>query len=192
MSAPNLYGNDQEKIFVIRGGQRFEKRSSQLRVADDGVVVNYQPDPEEAKRGFFSKLLCGTKKKYDVVQNFTKSMDAPDLDFHANCFIKLTHGVTAYRLIEPSTATDENAEFLPVIVCLHGMYNSSYMWADVADLLCDCEQGPNSRVLVFDFYGRGRSPWTGVQCSLDVLVTQTKELLDGEVDSDSSSQFILV
>jgi pimeloyl-ACP methyl ester carboxylesterase len=67
---------------------------------------------------------------------------------------------------------------VPLIVCLHGMTNSSYMWADIADLLTDFEQGPQARVLVFDFYGRGRSPWTGVNITLDTLVTQTKELLD--------------
>jgi pimeloyl-ACP methyl ester carboxylesterase len=52
------------------------------------------------------------------------------------------------------------------------------MWADIADLLSDFEQGPQARVLVFDFYGRGRSPWTGVNITLDTLVTQTKELMD--------------
>ena len=46
------------------------------------------------------------------------------------------------------------------------------------DLLCDSEMGPQARTLVFDFYGHGRSPWTGVPITLDVLVTQTKELLD--------------
>ena len=52
------------------------------------------------------------------------------------------------------------------------------MWADIADLLSDFEQGPQARVLVFDFYGHGRSPWTGVDITLDTLVTQTKELMD--------------
>lgn len=102
---------------------------------------------------------------------------SPDFDFHADSLTKLTHGVTAYRLIEPreTTASPDN---VPLIVCLHGLSNCSYMWADVADLLSDFEQGPQARVLVFDFYGRGRSPWTGVNITLDTLVTQTKELMD--------------
>lgn len=140
-----------DKKYVVRNGQRFEKKSSKTRSA----VTN----------------------------------GAPDADFCADSFIKLSRGVTAYRLIEPSTAKDETVESLPVAVLLHGMYTSSYMWADVADLLCDCEQGPNCRVLVFDFYGRGRSPWTGVQCTLDCLVTQTKELLDG-IRNHSTLNFI--
>ena len=177
----SVYGNEKErgKIYVTRGGQKFEKRSTPIRLPEEASAAPYEPNPVEAKKSFFSKLFCSSKRKYDVVSTFTKSTDAPDLDFHADCFIKLSQGITAYRLIEPSSATDENAEFLPVVVCLHGFYDSSFVWADAADLLCDCEQGPNARVLVFDFYGRGRSPWTGVQCSLDVLVTQTKELLDG-------------
>jgi len=45
-------------------------------------------------------------------------------------------------------------------------------------LLSKYDQGPCAQVLVFDFYGRGRSEWTGNDLTLDVLVTQTRELLD--------------
>lgn len=110
--------------------------------------------------------------------NETNDLGAsPDADFHADSLIKLTHGVTAYRLVEPRES-NKPTDALPVIVCLHGLQNCSYMWADIADLLSDFEQGPQARVLVFDFYGRGRSPWTGVNITLDTLVTQTKELMD--------------
>lgn len=102
---------------------------------------------------------------------------SPDSDFHADSLIKLTHGITAFRLIEPKTEREEGVT-APVIVCLHGLSNCFYMWADVTDLLTDFDQGPQARILVFDFYGRGRSPWTGVNITLDTLVTQTKELLD--------------
>jgi pimeloyl-ACP methyl ester carboxylesterase len=104
--------------------------------------------------------------------------NSPDLDFHADSLIKLTHGITAYRIVEPKNLEGRPIEEIPIIVCLHGMFNASYMWADIADLLSDFEQGPQARVLVFDFYGRGRSPWTGVDITLDTLVTQTKELMD--------------
>ena len=101
------------------------------------------------------------------------------MDFCADSLVKLTNGVTAYRLTEPSTtASPEQADSLPVVVCLHDWTNASYMWSDAVDVLADSEQGPRARVLVFDFYGRGRSPYIGMPCTLDVFVTQTKELLD--------------
>jgi hypothetical protein len=105
--------------------------------------------------------------------------NSPDVDFHADSLIKLTHGVTAYRIIDPKNVGSRALDTIPIIVCLHGLLSASYMWGDIADLLSDFEQGPQARVLVFDFYGRGRSPWTGVDITLDTLVTQTKELMDG-------------
>jgi pimeloyl-ACP methyl ester carboxylesterase len=96
-------------------------------------------------------------------------MPAPDEDFHANCKIKLSHGVTAFRLL--SSATNNGFSHLdkkinisqePLIVCLHGFSNSSYMWENIANLLSKYDQGPCAQVLVFDFYGRGRSEWTGL------------------------------
>lgn len=94
----------------------------------------------------------------------------PDIDFHANSMVKLTHGLTAYKLIKPikraSTGLNhaepvKNAIIDPLIVCLHGWLNSSYMWESIATLLSSFEQGPHAQVLIFDFYGRGRSEWTG-------------------------------
>ena len=125
--------------------------------------------------GSTSMCCCGLLRRsnYNAAENET----SPDADFHADSLIKLTHGVTAYRIVEPRESS-KPPDALPIIVCLHGLQNSSYMWADIADLLSDFEQGPQARVLVFDFYGRGRSPWTGVNITLDTLVTQTKELMD--------------
>jgi hypothetical protein len=161
------------KEFVMRNGIKFEKKSTKSAVVRPPTFPdNLQSNVDNDRQGFFSRLVFGRRHREDP------AAIAPDADFCAESLIKLSHGVTAYRLIEPSTAEDDAADEIPVIVCLHGMYNSSYMWADCADLLCDCERGPNSRVLVFDFYGRGRSPWTGVPITLDVLVVQTKELLD--------------
>lgn len=105
--------------------------------------------------------------------------NSPDMEFHADSLIKLTHGVTAYRIVEPKDIGNRPLDTIPIVVCLHGLLGASYMWGDIADLLSDFEQGPQARVLVFDFYGRGRSPWTGVDITLDTLVTQTKELMDG-------------
>jgi pimeloyl-ACP methyl ester carboxylesterase len=99
---------------------------------------------------------------------------------YLNIYIYI-YRLTAYHFMEPGSVSEDMAEEIPVIVCLHGLTNCSYMWADIVDLLADSEQGPKARVLIFDFYGRGRSPWTGVPITLDVLVTQTKELLDCKI-----------
>lgn len=165
--------------YVYRGGQRFETRLAESVVKTTGF--NY--DEEVKPQSFFAKLgVCCFRKS---VADYTKlnaraaqSASAPDSDFCADSLVKLTNGVTAYRLTEPATTTNESADLLPVVVCLHDFTNSSYMWADAVDLLADCDQGPQARVLVLDFYGRGRSPWTGVPCSLEVFVLQVKELLD--------------
>jgi hypothetical protein len=166
-----LDNNGVEKEYTIRGEKRFERRVSIVKDRD-------APIPErktQNDRSFFSRLLCGTGGS---APTYDPSERSPDTEFHADCFVQLSKGKTAYRFFEPTSVSDELADEVPVIVCLHGLTNSSYMWGDVADLLADSEQGPQARVLVFDFYGRGRSPWTGVPITLDVLVTQTKELLD--------------
>mmetsp|Transcript_3632 Transcript_3632/g.5667 ORF Transcript_3632/g.5667 Transcript_3632/m.5667 type:complete len:345 (+) Transcript_3632:108-1142(+) len=121
------------------------------------------------------RFCCGFGRSNEYLYDADNS---PDMDFHADSLIKLTHGITAYRIVEPKDIDTKSVDNIPIIVCLHGMYDSSYMWADIADLLSDFEQGPQARVLVFDFYGHGRSPWTGVDITLDTLVTQTKELMD--------------
>jgi pimeloyl-ACP methyl ester carboxylesterase len=126
-----------------------------------------------------SRYLCGlnttiaiNNRSQDIVPSIP-----PDSDFCGDSLIKLTHGTTAFKIIEPRPHNQVKNN-TSVIVCLHGMYSSSFMWADIGDLLSDFDQGPNARVLVFDFYGHGRSTWDGVKLTLDILVTQTKELMD--------------
>ena len=141
---------------------------------EDPVEEQQQQVEARSERSFFAKYCCGFGNpdgQYELA-------NSPDTDFHADSLIKLTHGVTAYRIIEPKDINSRAADSVPIIVCLHGLLGCSYMWADIADLLSDFEQGPQARVLVFDFYGRGRSPWTGVDITLDTLVSQTKELMD--------------
>lgn len=167
-----------EKEYVIRGTKRFERRGSALIRRGSEYVRPTPPRSEETKEksepGFFSRLFGKTAVPPPTDPNAA----APDENFHADCFVQLSKGTTAYRFVEPSSVSDDMADEIPVIVCLHGLTNSSYMWGDIVDLVSESEQGPQARVLVFDFYGRGRSPWNGVPITLDVLVTQTKELLD--------------
>jgi pimeloyl-ACP methyl ester carboxylesterase len=140
---------------------------------------------------------------------------APDQSFAATQLIHLTRGNTAYKIIESEGVVDDRGNSMePItIVCLHGLMDSSYIWEDIAEVLSSSDAGPCARVVVFDFYGRGRShssylsltlldlslslclslslspclslslsvirsPWSGFPCTLDVYVTQLKELLD--------------
>jgi len=152
------------------------------------AITDVQPNQSSP----FSRFLCGlnTTSASNRPQNVVPSVP-PDSDFFGDSLIKLKHGVTAFRIIEPRPSILQR-ENKPVIVCLHGMYSSSFMWADIGDLLSDFEQGPNARVLVFDFYGHGRSSWDGTKLTLDVLVTQTKELMDCLQLSDNTMPAALV
>ena len=97
----------------------------------------------------------------------------------ANKFARLRGGLTAYYVIDPPKSKHNPHEIeydLPVILCMHGMTNSSYMYRDVAEHLAVAAK---CRVVAFDFYGRGRSAWTGSSCTMDLFVTQAKELLNG-------------
>jgi len=171
--------------YEFRGEKKFE-----LRMADSVVKTNFVYDeivlPQ--RRTHIKRLFtCCTSRsghRYGRIgsrsraSNTLSSADAPDVDFCADAQVKLTNGITAYRLTEPQGNLSLAPEDKPLIVCLHDLSNCSYMWADAVDLLADCDQGPRARVLVLDFYGRGRSPWIGVPCTLEVFVLQIKELLD--------------
>ena len=99
-----------------------------------------------------------------------------DSDWCADCKIVLSRGVTAYKLVAP--AADAQVDHVPLVVCLHDLTNSSYMWKDLATLLIDARSGPPARVLVMDFYGHGRSPYSdGLYCTLELFVNQVLELL---------------
>jgi hypothetical protein len=83
---------------------------------------------------------------------------APDQTFAATQLIHLTRGNTAYKIIESEGVVDDRGNSMePItIVCLHGLTDSSYIWEDVAEVLSCSDAGPCARVVVFDFYGRGR------------------------------------
>jgi len=170
--------------YLPRGEQRFELRVGDAVVKTTGFLYDEElvPPRRTKTESVFSCCLGSGAARYGVVggSRAAQAADEPDVDFHADASVKLTNGITAYRLTEPPAAFAAGAkpEEIPLVVCLHDMTNSSYEWADAVDLLADCEQGPRARVLVLDFYGRGRSPWIGVPCSLEVFVFQVKELLD--------------
>lgn len=84
----------------------------------------------------------------------------PDHSFAATQLIHLTRGNTAYKIIESEGLIDDRGNMMdPItIVCLHGLTDSSYIWEDIAEVLSSSDAGPCARVVVFDFYGRGRSP----------------------------------
>lgn len=138
--------------------------------------IEFEIEQQAEQPTFLSRLLCCFRKSAADDVHFEESAD---MDFHADKIIRLTDGYTAYRLLEPKKTQRTDASSPPLIILLHGMQNSSYMWADVAELLVCFEQGPQAQVLVMDFYGHGRSPWDGRNLSLDCLVTQVRELMDG-------------
>jgi predicted alpha/beta-fold hydrolase len=159
----------------LEDGQEFSHEDG-LGQHGDNPFASLQTNPQN--RSCINRLLnCFFGSNLESPE-FQK---CPDEDFYADSLIELSHGFTAYRLLEPSHSNIHTGDDSPpVIVLLHGMQNASYMWADIAELLADFEQGPQAQVLVFDFYGHGRSPWTGVPLSLDLYVNQIRELLDGE------------
>ena len=114
--------------------------------------------------------ICFSCSKRDTETNQSHYI-APDDDFHADSEIDLPLGKTAYKLIKPPHISNHSSNNKlkrdrsiigdPIIVCLHGFCNSSYMWQTISTILSSFEDGPQAQVLVFDFYGRGRSEWRG-------------------------------
>jgi pimeloyl-ACP methyl ester carboxylesterase len=163
---------------VIRRGKKYDKKTGGHHHVEQRPGEYAYERALSRDSPFINSLCCISATAIEDDTGFGRT-PPPDIDFHASSYVKLTHGVTAYKFMEPSEiGDDEAADNTPVIVCLHGLMDSSYIWGDLADLLCDFERGPNARVLVYDFYGRGRSPWTSVPITIDVLVTQLKELLE--------------
>lgn len=163
---------------VSRNGIVFKQQFSTEEEINNqaGEIRGASSTASRPSRSIMSHLFGGCFGS-DIVYNPADQF-VTDTTFFADCFVTLSHGVTAYRYIEPPIDDKTDIGQLPVTILLHGLYNFSYMWADLADTLTANEQGLYSRVLIFDFYGRGRSPWTGVPISLDSLVVQTKELVD--------------
>lgn len=191
LNSPDSPSTPSPPTYVTRNGRTFEKRFISFKENTSSL-----PELLRQRRGLnrqmgFSSRLISSLHRFISGRGVTEADHPPDESFCANTYVKLSRGITAYRLMEPALASpevlaDDNPRTsLPLVVCLHGLATSSYIFADLADLLMDCDNGPQCRVLVFDFYGRGRSPWSGVTCSIDVLVNQTKELLDGKFINDS-------
>lgn len=134
---------------------------------------NIQGNPQASQSGFGRYFCCfsGGRSMDDREED-----PSPNKFFNNQNIIRLPHGYTAYKYIKPMVAEPDNA---PLVVLLHGMLSCSYMWGELTELLTNFDQGPQSQVLVYDFYGRGRSPWIGGDITLDVLVNQLHELLNG-------------
>lgn len=102
----------------------------------------------------------------------------PSVPFFADKFAELSNGRTAYKVILPRSYRDSDTRPPLTILCLHGMTNFSWIWMDLVDLLVDEQVGPGAKVIIFDFHGRGLSPWNKVPCTINIFVTQTMELLE--------------
>jgi hypothetical protein len=128
-------------IFVTRNGKTFEKR-----------LASYEENPvsipeliEQRRREIGSSSL--TSRIWASIKSATRGAfrgserRSPDADFCACSYLKLSRGLTAYRFIEPALTAEEDMEKLPLIVLMHGVTTSSYIFADLADLLMNCDQG---------------------------------------------------
>jgi hypothetical protein len=80
---------------------------------------------------------------------------SPDYTFFADETIKLSRGITAYKVITPD-GFDESQPGSRTIICLHGMMDASYTFEDITEILTTSADGPQARMIVMDFYGHGR------------------------------------
>lgn len=127
-----------------------------------------------------SSMATSSSQTDDTDSDDNQSDDSnrsPDYSFFADEYIKLSRGVTAYKVLEPEVPPDD-MQNERTIVCLHGLTDASYTFEDMSEVLCSSAEGPKARVVVLDFYGHGRSPWSGFPCTLDIFVTQVQELLE--------------
>lgn len=135
-------------IYVTRNGKTFEKR-----------LASYEENPlsipeliEQRRREIGSNSL--TSRVWSSIKSATRGAfrtagrRSPDADFCACSYLKLSRGLTAYRFIEPALTAEEDMEKLPLIVLMHGVTTASYIFADLADLLMNCDQGMCDYILI--------------------------------------------
>lgn len=103
-----------------------------------------------------------------LVQELTRDSVASRQEDAPGSFAELTRGKLHYRWFGPERG--------PVLVCVHGLTTSSYVWDGMV-------QGfalMGYRVLVFDHYGRGFSDRPGARQSAGFYVSELEELLAHE------------
>jgi len=97
--------------------------------------------------------------------------------------VKLSAGTTYYEVRQQTTdsgtsstnTSNSNEKEQPVVVCLHGIA----WWSFSFHFLADCLVEKGFKVLIFDFYGRGRSSVAnGGNYTPELLLSQTEELLE--------------
>lgn len=173
-------------LYIDKGPQlsSMEKKNSSkssLRT-EDSPVASLTPKSSRLRNSPWGSARSMGTQFTDVSFATTASSAAidpdrsPDYTFFADESVKLSRGETAYKVIKPE-GNDSNKP-LRTIVCLHGLMDSSYIWEDMTEVLTTSEEGPHAQLIVLDFYGHGRSPWSGYPCTLDIFVTQVQELLE--------------
>lgn len=89
-------------------------------------------------------IICGIAAPF-VVERRRKPMDGIARNEAPGEFAALSDGTTHIRQIGPVRG--------PVIVCVHGLTTSEYVWGDIGTDLVDA----GFRVVSYDLYGRGYS-----------------------------------
>lgn len=137
-------------IYVTRNGKTFEKRLASYE--ENPLSIPELIDQRRRQQGsssFPSRIWSSIK---NAARGTFRAQDrrSPDADFCACSYLKLSRGLTAYRFIEPALTAEEEMEKLPLVVCLHGVASASYIFADLADLLMNCDQGMLNLWIYFD------------------------------------------
>ncbi|MEO0939438.1 MAG: alpha/beta fold hydrolase [Pseudomonadota bacterium] len=103
-----------------------------------------------------------------IVQEFTRNGVASRQGEAPGSFAELPRGTLHYRWFGPERG--------PVLVCVHGLTTSSYVWDGMVQGLALM----GYRVLVFDHYGRGYSDRPFGRQSAAFFVSELEELLAHE------------
>ncbi len=108
-----------------------------------------------------------------IVEHRRKPMDGIARAEAPGTFAELSRGTTHIHQMGPVRG--------PVIVCVHGLTTSEYVWGDIAANLIDI----GFRVVTYDLYGRGYSDRPGGPQDAALFLEQLNDVLEAKGHSDS-------
>lgn len=141
-----MYAKSKPILITVTRGEEKVQKFVQSILPNEGIFQDLVciPSNSEIKGGCLTNFFASLTVKSN--RNEPLKSTAPDISFHADSYINLTHGITAYKLIEPLGVSDDILDTLPVIVLLHGFSNSSYMWEDLIKRLNNNDNDNNVKL----------------------------------------------